>query len=83
LANIVHFSFGRHIFLHVCTGPLNNQTRLQIKNCNFRHEKKKWSKEEKLAILKEAAEKGVEVTIRLYGIYPSTFYTWRKKYQLE
>jgi putative transposase len=45
--------------------------------------KKKWSKEEKLAILKEASEKGVEVTIRLYGIYPSTFYTWRKKYQLE
>ena len=24
-----------------CTGPLNNQTRLQIKNCNFRHGKEK------------------------------------------
>jgi putative transposase len=45
--------------------------------------KKKWNKEEKLAILKEASEKGVEVTIRLHGIYPSTFYSWRRKMQLE
>jgi putative transposase len=46
-------------------------------------EKKRWSKEDKLAILKEASEKGVEVTIRRHGVYPSTFYHWRKKYQLE
>ena len=46
-------------------------------------EKKKWSKREKLAILKEASEKGVEVTIRHHGVYPSTFYSWRKKYKTE
>lgn len=46
-------------------------------------EKKRWSKEDKLAILREAAEKGVEITIRRHGIYPSTFYNWRKKYRLE
>jgi putative transposase len=46
-------------------------------------EKKRLSKEDKLAILKEASEKGVEVTIRKHGVYPSTFYNWRKKYQLE
>lgn len=46
-------------------------------------EKRRWSKEEKLAILKEAEQNGVEVTLRKRGIYPSTYYSWRKKYQLE
>ena len=46
-------------------------------------EKRRWSKEEKLAILKEAEEKGVELTIRMHGSYPSTYYTWRKKLRLE
>lgn len=46
-------------------------------------EKRKWSKEEKLAILKEAESEGVELTTRKHGIYPSTFYSWRKKYRLE
>lgn len=46
-------------------------------------EKRKWTKEEKLAILKEAEQKGVEVTIRHHGVYPSTYYYWRKRYQLE
>lgn len=45
--------------------------------------KRSWTKEEKLNILKEAKEKGVEVTIRKYGIYPSTYYSWRKKYLVE
>ena len=30
-----------HHYRVICTGPLNNQTRLQIKNCNFRHGKEK------------------------------------------
>lgn len=42
-------------------------------------EKRKWSKAEKLEVLKEADEKGVEVTLRKYGIYPSTLYDWREK----
>jgi len=45
--------------------------------------KRTWSKEEKLKVLKEAQEEGVQVTIRKYGIYPSTYYSWRKKYLLE
>lgn len=46
-------------------------------------EKRKWSKEEKLAILKEAEKEGIEVTLRKYGIYSSSYYTWRKKFRLE
>lgn len=45
--------------------------------------KKRWSKDEKLTILKEASEKGVEITLRKYGVYPATYYCWRKKFQLE
>ena len=45
--------------------------------------KRSWTKEEKLNILKEAREKGVELTIRKHGIYPSTYYSWRKKYLVE
>lgn len=44
-------------------------------------ERKKWSKEEKLAVLQEAEREGVEVTIRKHGIYPSTYYSWRKKHR--
>jgi putative transposase len=46
-------------------------------------EKKRRSKEEKLSILKEAESEGVEVTIRKHGIYPSTFYHWRKQYRQQ
>jgi putative transposase len=46
-------------------------------------EKRKWSKEEKLAILKEVKEHGREVTLRKHGVYTSTYYSWRKKYLLE
>ena len=41
--------------------------------------KRRWSKSEKLEILSEAKKEGVQITIRKYGIYPSTFYSWRKK----
>jgi putative transposase len=42
-------------------------------------ERKKWSKQEKLAVLEEAKVSGVEVTLRKHGIYPSTFYDWQSK----
>ena len=45
-----------------------------------KHKKRSWTKEEKVKILREAKEKGVEVTIRKYEVYPSTYYSWRKKY---
>ena len=46
-------------------------------------EKRKWTKEEKLLILKEGEAHGTQVTIRKYGVYPSTYYSWRKKYRLD
>jgi putative transposase len=43
--------------------------------------KRTFSPEEKLAILKEAAEKGVKATLDRHGIYPVTYYEWRNKFQ--
>ncbi len=43
--------------------------------------KRNWSKEEKLALLKEVDQEGLQLTLRKHGIYPSTYYSWRKKYQ--
>ncbi len=40
---------------------------------------KKFTKEEKLAIIAEAKEKGVKVTLAKYGLYPATYYYWKKK----
>ena len=45
--------------------------------------KKRFTKEEKLKIVLEAQKQGTEITIRKYGVYQSTFYTWRKKYRNE
>lgn len=41
---------------------------------------KKFTKDEKLAILKEARETTVKATLEKYGLYPATFYYWKKKY---
>lgn len=43
--------------------------------------KRRFSKEEKVKILKEAETKGVQVTLGKYGIYPATFYSWKKKFE--
>lgn len=43
--------------------------------------KRKWSKEEKLAILSEVEKSGLQETLRKHGVYPSTYYSWRKRYQ--
>lgn len=45
--------------------------------------KRRWSKEEKLQILKEAESNGRELTLRKYNVYPSTYYTWKKRYALD
>jgi putative transposase len=45
--------------------------------------KRKWTVEEKLAILKESEAQGVTVTIRKHGIYAQTLYGWKEKYALE
>ncbi len=43
-------------------------------------EKRTFSKEDKLNILKEAKENGVNVTLEKHAIYPATFYDWKRKY---
>lgn len=44
-------------------------------------QKRKFTKEEKLQILDESKMKGVKATLEKHGIYPATFYSWRKKYE--
>ncbi len=41
--------------------------------------KRKFSKEEKIKILDEAKKNGVQSTLDKHGIYPATFYYWKKK----
>lgn len=41
--------------------------------------KRSWTREEKLKILQESEQSGVELTLRKYGLYPSTLYSWKKK----
>lgn len=42
-------------------------------------ERKKFSKEEKVRIVQEAAEHGVKATLDKYGVYPATYYEWKRK----
>lgn len=41
---------------------------------------KKFTKAEKLAILKEASETSVKATLEKYALYPATFYYWKNKF---
>lgn len=41
---------------------------------------KKFTKSEKLSILKEASKCGVKKTLEKYALYPATFYYWKKKF---
>ncbi len=43
-------------------------------------EKRTFTKEKKLEILKEATAHGVTATLEKFGIYPANYYSWRKKY---
>jgi len=42
-------------------------------------EKRTFSKEEKLRIIKEASEQGVNPTLEKYGVYRASYYTWKQK----
>lgn len=44
-------------------------------------ERRKFNREEKLRILKEARENGVKVTLNKHGVFPATYYNWKKKYE--
>jgi putative transposase len=46
-------------------------------------EKRKFTTEEKLRILKEASEQGVTAILEKYAIYPATYYTWKKKLVIQ
>lgn len=41
--------------------------------------KRMFSKEEKLKILEEAKKNGVQPTLDKHGVYPATYYSWKKK----
>ena len=43
--------------------------------------KRKITIEEKLQVLQEAQINGVKATIEKHGIYPVTYYSWKKKYE--
>jgi len=42
---------------------------------------KKYTKEEKLSILQESEAHGPKLTMEKYGLYPNTFYYWKRKYK--
>ena len=46
----------------------------------MKKEGKRWSKAQKLKIIKEVSEHGVRPTLEKYSIYPATFYSWKKKF---
>ncbi len=43
--------------------------------------KRTWSIEEKIAILKDIEKTGVVEGCRKHGIYATTYYDWKKKYE--
>lgn len=46
----------------------------------MKREKRTWTVEEKLSILKESEEIGVTQTCRKHGIYASLLYNWKEKF---
>jgi putative transposase len=43
-------------------------------------EKRKFTKDEKLTIIKEVSEQGLKSTIEKYNLYPASYYSWKKKF---
>jgi putative transposase len=39
------------------------------------------TKEEKLKIVKECSIHGVRETLDKYGVYPATYYSWKRKFE--
>lgn len=46
-----------------------------------KQEKRSFTKEQKISILKEAGTLGVKPTLEKHGIYPATYYSWKKKFE--
>lgn len=43
--------------------------------------KRTFTIEEKLKIIKEASENGIDVTLKKYGIYKASYYSWKRKFE--
>ncbi len=43
-------------------------------------EKRKFTKDEKLAVIKEVSEQGLKSTLEKYNLYPASYYSWKKKF---
>lgn len=41
--------------------------------------KRKFTKEEKLSIIKEVSEQGLKETLAKYNLYPASYYSWKNK----
>jgi putative transposase len=44
-------------------------------------EKRTFTTEEKLKIIKEASEQGVKPTLEKYNVFPASYYSWKKKFE--
>ncbi len=44
-------------------------------------QKRKFTKEEKLQIINEASLQGVQATMEKHRLYPTTCYSWKKKFE--
>jgi putative transposase len=44
-------------------------------------EKRTFTKEEKLDIIKEVSEQGLKVTLEKHKIFPASYYSWKKKFE--
>jgi len=44
-------------------------------------EKRTFTKEQKLEIIEEASRHGVQATLDKHGLYPTTYYSWKKKFE--
>ncbi len=49
----------------------------------MKKEKRSWTVEEKLSILKEAEQNGIVQTCRKHSIYQSLYYNWKDKFDRE
>ena len=45
--------------------------------------RRKWPIADKLAVIKEAEQEGVTVTLRKHGIHYGTYYHWKQKHDLD
>jgi putative transposase len=43
--------------------------------------KRRFTKEEKLKIIKEASENGVKETLEKYDVFRASYYDWKKKFE--